>query len=494
MSRAVKRGWWLLLVLSLVGLGGCEAYRNWSGPGLPQRGVTAPLRASGVIQAQQISVASELGGVIATMPVREGQAVVAGEVVAQLDTALLDGQLAVAEARLAWAEAGLRQAEAGAREGQIAVAEAQLAQAHAGLRAAGRAVTDTQALMATPQELDLQIVLTRGQLASARHAQARAGALKDSIEVAKLAVDRAREVIGVGGRQRFGVSSGSLSELLGEQLPPELVELLPDDLGEGLEPRTITHRDYELYLGEGRYELYVWRDLSLPLDAQLLPNTWWQAWVGVHAATARVEGLESRLGRLVAERAAPQTLAAQVDEARALEAAATEQVRLAQVQVDGLRAGLTAQELAVIEAQVGQARAAVQALRLQREMLSLTSPITGTVIRILLREHEVAAQGAPLLTVADLRDLRLTVYVPERRLGDVWIDQEVEVRVDSFPQRRFMGRVTTIADRAEFTPRNVATEEERESLVFGIEIRIDNPEGVLKPGMPADALFAEVAP
>ncbi len=484
-----RRVGWLFLIAALLGAGSWSGYRLWWSPRMAERESAPSLSASGMIQARQISVASELGGVIAAMPVREGERVAAGEVVVQLDTTLLDGELEVAEARLAWAEAGLRQAEAGARDGQIAVAEAQLAAARAGHITAARAVSDTKALVETPQALDLEMAVMRGQLASALHAQARATALKDAIEVTKAAVDRAWEAFDGGGRRRFEVGSGAISDLLRDQLPPELIDLLPDDIGEGLDDRTITRGDYELYLRDGRYELYAWRDISFSLDAQLVPNQWWQAWVGVNAAAARVQGLEETLRHLSRQRAAPQALMARVDEMRAAEAEALQLVSLAQSQVDGLRAGLTAQELAVIEAQVGQARAAVEALQMRGELLALTSPITGTVVRVMVREGEVAAQGAPLVRVADLSDLLLTVYVPERRLGDIWLDQEVEVRVDSFPERSFPGRVVYISDRAEFTPRNVATEEQRESLVFGVDIRLDSHDGMLKPGMPADAWF-----
>jgi multidrug resistance efflux pump len=106
----------------------------------------------------------------------------------------------------------------------------------------------------------------------------------------------------------------------------------------------------------------------------------------------------------------------------------------------------------------------------------------------------VAAQGAALMRIADLDRLTLTVYVPETRLGGLQIGQDVEMWVDSFPDRTFGGEIVTIADQAEFTPRNVSTREERVNLVFAVEIAIDNAGYRLKPGMPADAAFIEVGP
>ena len=101
--------------------------------------------------------------------------------------------------------------------------------------------------------------------------------------------------------------------------------------------------------------------------------------------------------------------------------------------------------------------------------------------------HHVLLQ----LTVADLNKLTLTVYVPQNRLGQVYIDQPVRITINSFPDRAFTGHVSRIADRAEFTPRNVATQEERVNLVFAVEIAVTNQDGVLKPGMPADVVIGE---
>lgn len=157
------------------------------------------LEASGVIQAQRVSIASEFGGLVAEIPVVEGSYVAAGDLVAQLDTGLLNGQMAVAEAMVVKAEAGLAQARAGARPGQVMVAEAQRNQAQAALVTAQTAVSDTQGLIDSPQDLDLQIAVLRGQIASLQAQQAQAVALKDAIEVVKGEVDRAYEAFDGGG-------------------------------------------------------------------------------------------------------------------------------------------------------------------------------------------------------------------------------------------------------------------------------------------------------
>jgi len=110
-------------------------------------------------------------------------------------------------------------------------------------------------------------------------------------------------------------------------------------------------------------------------------------------------------------------------------------------------------------------------------------------VEVIGHKGELATPGIPLITLADLDQVILTVYVPESRLGQVRVGQRVEVRVDSFPDRVFIGRVVTIATEAEFIPRNIQTREERVNMVFAVKVVIPNPDHALKPGMPADAVI-----
>jgi multidrug resistance efflux pump len=440
------------------------------------------LEASGIIQAEQVLIASEWGGQVAAIPVDEGDLVAAGDVIVQLDTALLDAQIEVAQAAVALAEAGLAQAEAGVRPGQIAVAEAQLAQAQAARLAATQAVSDTMALVENPQDIRLQIAVAQAQIESAQHQVAQAVALKDGLEIAK---DKFEEVRDKGGRRKVLICSGSIDEIRG-LLPPEI----RDRLG-SLVDGVYTFGGLELHVHGGIYDLYKWVNVHIPLELHLMPNSWWQAWVGVNAAVAQQEGIESLLAHLYAQWAHPQSLEAMADEALAALTQAEAQIVAAQAQVDGLNAGATREQIVALEARVAQAQAALDSLLTQRAMMTLTSPVDGTVVSVVAHPGEVAAPGASLLTVADLSQLYLSVYLPETRIGQVHLGQRVQVVVDSFPGRFFEGQVTHIASHAEFTPRNVATKEERVNLVFAVEIRLPNDDGALKPGMPADAAFGK---
>ncbi len=174
------------------------------------------------------------------------------------------------------------------------------------------------------------------------------------------------------------------------------------------------------------------------------------------------------------------------------------QLQLARAQVDGaqaaldeLEAGSTEEEIAMAEAQVRQVKAAVHLIDAQIAQLTLTAPMDGIVTSRSSQAGETATAGLPLLTIANLDEVTLVIYIPETRVGQVQPGHKVEVQVDSFPGRVFEGQVMNIAGEAEFTPRNVQTQEERVNLVFAVKVRIPNADGVLKPGMPADATLPE---
>jgi len=114
------------------------------------------------------------------------------------------------------------------------------------------------------------------------------------------------------------------------------------------------------------------------------------------------------------------------------------------------------------------------------------SPIDGVVLDRLIEPGELTNPGTTLMSVADLNNLTLTVYVPEDRYGQIYLGQTYPVTVDSFPGVVFNGTVSHISDQAEFTPRNVQTVEGRLNTVFAIRLSLTNTTQDLKPGMWAD--------
>ena len=116
----------------------------------------------------------------------------------------------------------------------------------------------------------------------------------------------------------------------------------------------------------------------------------------------------------------------------------------------------------------------------------IRSPIDGVVLLRAAEPGEVVPGGGALLVVANLDEMTLTIYIPEDQYGKIYLGQEYPITVDSFPDRIFWGKVTHIADKAEFTLQNVRTVEGRKSTVYAIRLTIPNPGHDLKPGMPAD--------
>jgi len=117
----------------------------------------------------------------------------------------------------------------------------------------------------------------------------------------------------------------------------------------------------------------------------------------------------------------------------------------------------------------------------------IASPIDGVVLEKNLEIGEIAFPGIPVLTVADIEDTWIRIYVNEKQLGHVKLGQKAVITVDSFPDRNFSGTVVSISDKAEFTPKTIQTKDERVKLMFSVKISVPNQDRSLKPGMPADA-------
>ena len=207
------------------------------------------------------------------------------------------------------------------------------------------------------------------------------------------------------------------------------------------------------------------------------------------AAKADEKSAQTLLDQLLGIRQEPLAYIAQANMAEGQYRVAEAAVAVAQAQLDDLLAGPTQEEVAVAEAILRHALAEANVLGVQIDKCKSISPMDGVVLYQSLRAGELAAPAVTILALADTSVLTLEVYVPENRIGQVMLGQSAEVTVDSFPGRVFEGRVVRIADEPEFTPRNTATAEERLNTFYGVEILLDNPEGLLKSGIPADAVF-----
>jgi HlyD family secretion protein len=146
----------------------------------------------------------------------------------------------------------------------------------------------------------------------------------------------------------------------------------------------------------------------------------------------------------------------------------------------------------VIEAQRLETKRLLAVLDVTRATLADTavgSPLNGVILTKNYQVGEYVNPGSAIATVGDLNDCWVKVYVSSSQLGLIRLGQQVEVRIDAYPQRVFSGTIKEIGQNAEFTPRQSITQEERANLVFYVKVKIDNSEGILKPGMPADVVM-----
>jgi HlyD family secretion protein len=157
--------------------------------------------------------------------------------------------------------------------------------------------------------------------------------------------------------------------------------------------------------------------------------------------------------------------------------------------------GPRAERIAAQRALLAQAEATVRQADAALGNAVIVAPFAG-VVSIRHREPgETAPAGGPVLTLTNLDDRWVRIYIPEDAVGAVALGQHADITADTYPGRRYGGAVAFIASQAEFTPRNVQTQEERVKLVYAVKVRItDDPALELKPGVPADVVLRRAAP
>ncbi len=142
-------------------------------------------------------------------------------------------------------------------------------------------------------------------------------------------------------------------------------------------------------------------------------------------------------------------------------------------------------------AQVEQNKASLELANTRLGFTDLIATLDGYVLVKGALAGEVMQPGAPVFTVLDLDNIWVTAYINEKDLGRVKLNQGADVITDTYPGKKYKGRVSFISSQAEFTPKTIQTTEERVKLVYRIKVKVDNTNLELKPGMPADAYIHE---
>jgi HlyD family secretion protein len=455
----VRRVLPMLLILVLAGAG----YWWWQGRNAAKNGAGA---VSGTIEATEVTVAAEVSGRVAAVNAAEGNTVRAGQDLVVFDTALLQAQRQQAEANLAAVKGAQAAAEANAT-----AAQANLDQLMAGARPQ-EIVAEQQAVVAAQGRVSSaqgQMAQTRGALqaaaaqrdqAVARYAQLKQGARSEQIKAAAVALEQAEAAVRVAQANYDQIASRSDAG----RLPQALV----------LQQATL-----QMEAAKSNYEGLLRGATTPELDQARAGIN--QAVAGIVQASAAVSQTEAALVTAQAGLAAEQARLELIQAGARPEQieAAVAQVAAAQAQTEAARG------------QVAAAQAALNVIDEQLARMTIRAPIDGVILNRAVEPGEVALPGGALLVLGDLGHLTVTVYLPEDQYGTVKVGQDARVTVDSFPGRVFAGKVQRIADKGEYTPRNVQTPAGRRAVVFAVKVAVENPDGELKPGMPADIVFGE---
>ncbi len=174
----------------------------------------------------------------------------------------------------------------------------------------------------------------------------------------------------------------------------------------------------------------------------------------------------------------------QIDQQRAIVEQARASVKLAEANRIDLQRRI--EEIGMRTADVQRAQAQAGVLDSQFSDRTLFAPFDGVVLTKGTEIGEVLAAGASVVTVGDVEHPWVRAYLSEKDLGRVKLGMDASVRTDSFPGKTYPGKVTFISAEAEFTPKQIQTEEERTKLVYRIKVEVANPHRELKSNMPAD--------
>lgn len=154
-----------------------------------------------------------------------------------------------------------------------------------------------------------------------------------------------------------------------------------------------------------------------------------------------------------------------------------------------LRNGVRPERIAAAEANVKRAEAAVERARTLVGYKEFTSPVDGTILTKNYEIGDVVSAGAPIATLGKMDECWVKLYIPSTQIGLIRLGGEAEVKIDAYPDRKFKAVVTEVNQQAEYNPRLSLTQSERSNMVFWIKITVENADGILKPGMPADVVI-----
>src|SRR6185436_3278308 len=436
----------ILLLLVIIALGAYYGIRSLNNTENGQ------LTASGTIESVVVNVSPEIAGKVQEVLVTESQSVKSGDPLLSIDDGLLVAQRAVASAQLDSAKAALNTAQAA-----YATAQQQYDATLTNALASEKATRITIWKDTKPTEFDLPVWYFSKE--------ERTQAAETAVDSASKALEDARSKL--TDRENKAGSAQFLtyeSQLAQARLAFQSAQDVLDATTGASDGQTL--RDAaQVILDEAKIDLD---------DAQKNYND-------ALSTDGAKDVLEARADVIVAQ----EIYDTAVDNLHALQTGADSmQVITANKTVDQAKAALDQAQTAVNTAQAN-----LDLLDTQMKKSTIYAPMDGAILTRNVEPGEFVQPGAVALTMANLNELTITVYVPEDQYGKITLGQKATVTVDSFAGETFNAEVVHIADQAEFTPRNVQTVEGRSATVYAIKLKVTDLEGKLKIGMPADVVF-----
>ncbi len=280
--------------------------------------------------------------------------------------------------------------------------------------------------------------------------------------------------------------------MLAFQVDGRIEELLVDEgqlVTVGQTVAVMMDQDYRLLVSQARAEAAAAEAAVALLEAgsrrqelQVATATLKQARAEQRFAAAEAK----RIRKLIASKLASQE---QLDQAQLkLDVAASEVDRAEQL-LQLLQAGPRREELDRARAELAARRSVLKGAEQRLSYTRLASPVNGMVTLRQAEAGEVVGAGQPVFKVAELTHPWVRAYLNETNLTQVRLGQRVQVTVDGLPDRVFQGTLSFISPKAEFTPKSVETRELRVDLVYRVKVQLEDPDGVLKLGMPADVIL-----
>ncbi len=436
----------LVIVLVIIGAAG---YFFWQ---KSQESKSASLTASGTIEADTTSISSELAGRLSAIYADEGDYVNAGDTIFELDGTVLKAQREQASASLESARAALDTSRANEKSVQAQYDLTLQASLNEEIRYRVENWNEDE-----PARFD-QPVWYFTRFEEMKNAQKHIDSARSELEAKQKRLDEITKRL---GGSEFLVLEQELLEARRQFLIADKVLDQAKDATSSYELREAAQTLYDDAVDRLDDAQDAYDDELKTDDAEDI-------------LTARAEMMVAR-----------ETYDTALDYARSLQTGtASLQLAAAQASLDQAHAALIQAETAV-----KQAEANLLLLDTQIGLLKVTAPVSGVVLTRMVEPGEVIPAGYSALLLGDLKNLTLTVYVPENRIGEVVLGKAASVNADSFPGRKFDATIIHISDQAEFTPRNVQTVEGRQNTVFAVKLRVIDEDALLKPGMPADVTF-----